>query len=301
MPQSLATPPGFVMWRTLPQGDDPGWKRQWFGNELDAGAVFNVRGIGIREPMFNADVHRPIGTGDWLIMFFHLPARLRRGEAEPSVGANTLILWPPGAEQFYSFGRVADVEPHSWMLVEGSWVAAQVEENLLPVGTPIALKDDTLVVAALESMMAELTGHDVPDRIILGNHLQNWARSVARSLQTRDPQHRIPAALLAVRAHLDEHVAVLPVLDDLAAIAGMSRSHLCHQFRRFFGTTISRYVVRKRMSLAERLLYDVKLRPGEIARAVGYPDIYQFSKQFKKTFGVSPTRYRRQHARANEG
>ena len=291
MPQSLATPPGFVMWRTLPQGDDPGWKRQWFGNELDAGAVFNVRGIGIREPMFNADVHRPIGTGDWLIMFFHLPARLRRGEAEPSVGANTLILWPPGAEQFYSFGRVADVEPHSWMHVEGSWVAAQVEENLLPVGTPIALKDDTLVVAALESMMAELTGHDVPDRIILGNHLQNWARSVARSLQTRDPQHRIPAALLAV----------LPVLDDLAAIAGMSRSHLCHQFRRFFGTTISRYVVRKRMSLAERLLYDVKLRPGEIARAVGYPDIYQFSKQFKKTFGVSPTRYRRQHARANEG
>jgi len=49
------------------------------------------------------------------------------------------------------------------------------------------------------------------------------------------------------------------------------------------------------MSVAQRLLYDINLRPGEIAATVGFPDIYQFSQQFKKTFGMSPTKYRKQH------
>lgn len=56
---------------------------------------------------------------------------------------------------------------------------------------------------------------------------------------------------------------------------------------------ISEYVIRKRMSAAQRLLFEVDLRPGDIAEAVGYPDILQFSKQFKKTFGMSPTQYRK--------
>ena len=47
------------------------------------------------------------------------------------------------------------------------------------------------------------------------------------------------------------------------------------------------------MAAAQRMLYEVNLRPGEIAEAVGYPDIFQFSKQFSKSFGVSPTEYRR--------
>ena len=76
-------------------------------------------------------------------------------------------------------------------------------------------------------------------------------------------------------------------------MAGMSNSHLCHEFRNAFDTNIRKYIIRKRMSVAQHMLYDVNLRINEIADSVGYPDIYQFSKQFKKTFGVSPTQYRK--------
>ena len=297
MPGTAVKPPKFVMWKSIPAGDDLGWQRQWFGNELDPTAVFNVRGLGIREPMFNANVHRPIGTGDWLIMFFHEAARLERDSVEPSVGPNTLILWSPDAEQFYSWGRAAPVEPHSWMHVEGTWVAQQIEENRLPTGVPITIEIESLITDPLQSLMGEMTQNETVDPVILQNLFQNWARSIARHLQTRDAQHRIPTSLLDVRAYLDEHFTENTPLDDLARIGCMSRSRLCHQFRKHFGTTISSYVVRRRMSIAQRLLYDVNLRPGQVAREIGYPDIYQFSRQFKKTFGVSPTQYRRQHTR----
>ena len=89
------------MWNAVPQGTGLGWKRQWFGHELDPGSVFSVRGIGIREPMFNPDVHRPIGTGDWLIMLFHAPVRLDPDRMKPSAPASAAMSAPPVALRTY--------------------------------------------------------------------------------------------------------------------------------------------------------------------------------------------------------
>jgi AraC family transcriptional regulator of arabinose operon len=295
-----ASPPKFMMWHPVKSGEDMGWQRRWFGRELDPTAPFNLRGLGIREPMFNPDVYRPVGTGDWLIMFFHEPARLERRKANPSVGPNTLIIWPPGAAQFYSWGKAANVEPHSWMHIEGTWVAHQVEENHLPVNTPVHVDDDVIMVGALQCLMGEMTHEAGADQTILPNIFQNWARSIARHLRTRDTKHRTPPGLLKARAYLEEHFSEITPLDELADIACMSRSHLCHQFKAHFGATVSSYVIRKRMAIAQRMLFDMDLRPGDIAEGVGYSDIYQFSKQFKKSFGVSPTQYRKEHISPEE-
>lgn len=288
------SPPSFVMWDSTPDGEATEWKRHWFGHELDAKAVFNVRGIGIREPMFNADVDRPLGTGDWLIMFFHKAARLDPDKASPSVPAKTLVLWPPGVRQFYSWGEHSAKEPHTWMHVEGSWVQRQIDQNRLPANTPIALEDSSLMTVHLESLMTETRMGRAADQRILQNLFENWARSIARHIRSVAPANRIPDGLLRVQHHLDTHFTSQTPLDELTKIAAMSRSYLCHQFRDAFDSSISEYVIRKRMSAAQRMLFDLSLRPGEIAEAVGYPDIYQFSKQFKKSFGLSPTQYRKQ-------
>ena len=286
-------PPEFVMWRSMPPEGEVDWRRRWFGGELNPAAGFTVRGIGIREPMFNADVHRPRGTGDWLIMFFHQPARLQQRRAEPSVGGNTLILWPPAAPQFYSWGHRAGVEPHSWMHIEGTWVSEQVTANGLPVSAPLLDVPEQLVVPTLDHLMAEMIRFETADQVILRNLFENWARALGRHLRTEAAGSRIPSALLRVRDHLDRSFTEPIVLDKLAAQASMSRSHLCHQFRKVFGCNISSHVIRRRMSIAERLLLDDSKTITAIGTEVGYADVFQFSKQFKKTFGMSPSQYRK--------
>ena len=288
-----ASPPSFVMWNAVPQGTGLGWKRQWFGHELDPGSVFSVRGIGIREPMFNPDVHRPIGTGDWLIMLFHAPVRLDPDRMKPSAPANTLILWPPGAKQFYSWGKARAVEPHSWMHVEGSWVQQVVTACMLPVERPVQISDPSVMEEGLSLLFKEMQGGESADPVILQNLFQNWAHSISRALKHDTVQAASPT-MNRIRIHLDEHFKERLSLDELATMAGMSSSHLCHQFRTTFDTNIRKYIIRKRMSVAQRMLYHVNLRISEIAESVGYPDIYQFSKQFKKSFGLSPTQYRDQ-------
>lgn len=293
-PSGCTAPPAFVMWNPVQQGSDLGWKRQWFGHELEPNAVFNVRGIGIREPMFNSDVERPMGTGDWLIMLFHFPARLNPRRRDPSTTPNTLMLWPPGRPQFYSWGKSPSLEPHSWMHVEGSWVHQEVVANHLPVETPMPLNRPEIMDDYLERLFREMQEGNQADNIILQNIFENWARAIRRDIQGDGGNHHIPASVLRVQQLLDQEFNQPHALDDLAKVAGLSRSYLCHQFRDAFGTTIRNYVLRKRMSVAQRMMYDLNLRIGEIADAVGYSDIYQFSRQFKKSFGVSPTQFRQQ-------
>ena len=292
-------PPQFVMWHELPGSELREWDRQWFGHELDASAVFNVRGIGVGEPLFNRNVHRPHGTGDWLIMLFHEPVRLDCKNTEPSHEGKTLVIWPPGAEQFYSWGRVPNSERHSWMHVEGTWVTQQIESLQLPVNEPTPLTDDAGMTTALTGMLHEMRLERHSDAVILQNFFEIWARCIHRDLHRNANEIPIPEGLIRVRQLLDADYRHIPPLDDLAKLACMSRSHLCHRFRELFGSSISEYVIRKRMSAAQRLLFDIQLRPGEIAEQLGYADIYQFSRQFKKTFGVSPTKYRHQHIHSN--
>jgi len=291
-------PPGFTMWGELPGDAKRDWKRQWFGHELTPEAAFNVRGIGIGEPLFNPNVHRPHGTGDWLIMLFQEAPRLDRFNPKPSHPAMTLILWPPGAEQFYSWGKTSDTERHSWMHVEGSWVTQQVESQKLPVGKPFSLPDDSVMVESLTAMFEEMQLGINSDPVMLKNHFENWARGIRRQIHPSASARSIPQGLLCVRRQLDADFRRIPPLDELAQLAAMSRSHLCHRFRECFGSSISEYVIRKRMAVAQRMLYEVGLRPGEIAEAVGYTDIFQFSKQFKKSFGLSPSEYRKRAVRS---
>lgn len=281
------------MWRALEPDLERDWERQWFGHELTPTAAINVRGIGIREPMFNVNVNRPIGTGDWLLMLFHEAVRLDPKRKSPSAEPMTLVIWEPGAHQFYSWGKQGGREPHSWMHIEGTAVGRLVDSLGLPRNKPEALPDASVMEATLEAMLQEMrTGH--ADTVILQNLFENWARGIRRQLHPEETSKRVPSALLKVRRLLDADFRTIPPLDELAEMAAMSRSHLCHRFRECFGSSISEYVIRKRMSAAQRLLYEVEMRPGDIAEAVGYPDIYQFSKQFKKSFGVSPSAYRKQ-------
>ena len=286
------------MWAELPGDAKRDWKRQWFGHELTPEAAFNIRGIGISEPLFNPNVHRPHGTGDWLIMLFHEAPRLDRFNPKPSHSAMTLILWPPRADQFYSWGKTPDTERHSWMHVEGSWVTQQVESQKLPVGKPFSLPDDSVMVESLTTMFEEMQLGINSDPVMLKNHFENWARCIRRQIHPSASARSIPQGLLSVRRQLDADFRRIPPLDELAQLAAMSRSHLCHRFRECFGSSISEYVIRKRMAAAQRMLYEVDVRPGEIAEAVGYPDIFQFSKQFKKSFGLSPSEYRKQAVRS---
>jgi AraC-like DNA-binding protein len=88
---------------------------------------------------------------------------------------------------------------------------------------------------------------------------------------------------------------------DASEQAGLSAPRLRVLFKQATGLSPKQYQLEARMDRAARLLADSALPVGAIAEQAGYDSIYHFSRQFKLTCGVSPSRYRAGHAAPGAG
>jgi AraC-like DNA-binding protein len=80
---------------------------------------------------------------------------------------------------------------------------------------------------------------------------------------------------------------------ELARATATSYSHLSSLFRAGFGCGPLEYHRRQRMERAQTLLLDPYVSVGEVALRLGFDDLNYFVRVFRKTFGVSPNRWRR--------
>lgn len=82
-------------------------------------------------------------------------------------------------------------------------------------------------------------------------------------------------------------------MEKLAENIQMGYESFRKEFRREYGISPQKYRIIKRMEQA-CLLLESGIPIKDIARMVGYEDVYSFSKQFAKTYGIPPGQYRRQ-------
>jgi len=84
-------------------------------------------------------------------------------------------------------------------------------------------------------------------------------------------------------------------LENLAELAGMSRSNFTAKFSENMAMSPLKYITDWRMQLA-RLTLSKSQRPMiEIAQSIGYQSEAAFGRVFKKHIGMAPASYRKQH------
>lgn len=83
-------------------------------------------------------------------------------------------------------------------------------------------------------------------------------------------------------------------IDDLAALAGMSKYHFLRVFRAVFGTTPYRYLLDLRLRNAAADLAAGDRPVSAIAYEAGFGDLSTFNARFRKVFGASPSAFRRE-------
>lgn len=105
-----------------------------------------------------------------------------------------------------------------------------------------------------------------------------------------------PAQIAAVRACLSQARHNWPSPGDLARAAQLSPPYFARVFGRTFGRNPRRFLLEERMRLASVKLLESSDSVGQIARALGYADVFAFSRQFKAVQGQSPSAFRAAHA-----
>ncbi|MCQ6557657.1 helix-turn-helix transcriptional regulator [Paenibacillus mendelii] len=71
-----------------------------------------------------------------------------------------------------------------------------------------------------------------------------------------------------------------------------SPRYLSRLFKQYLGISLKEYITRVRMERATVLLAETSMTITQIAEAVGYSELFYFSKLFKHVYGVSPLYYR---------
>lgn len=99
--------------------------------------------------------------------------------------------------------------------------------------------------------------------------------------------------LLQCTRYIDDHYQEPLTLTSLSKQFGLSRSAFCTVFPQFTGLPLHRYIAKKRILEAQRLIRSAPDLPlNQIAHTVGYEDFSTFYRNFLRISGVSPSRYR---------
>ena len=208
-------------------------------------------------------------------------AVVRRGDA---------VLLPRGRAHEYG---ASDEDPWTlwWLHVAGDAAADLVRAAHAAAGGPVAHLRDPAGVASLVQQAIDALDAGTPGDLLRasGAAWNALAQVAATGRRTPGP------ALDPVERALEHLRATTPrrtSLDELAALVGLSPSHLAAVFRQRVGVAPLRYQSDLRLARARELLDSTSLTVAEVAATSGYADPLYFSRQFARTHGVPPTAYR---------
>lgn len=124
-------------------------------------------------------------------------------------------------------------------------------------------------------------------------HLAAGTAFAPVAVTARDRRRAVRVALW-----LDAHASEELDLERVARESGVSAFHFLRLFAKVTGVTPHQYLVRARLRRAARLLSQQAHPIAEIAFQVGFGDLSNFNRSFRRAAGVSP-RHFRQAARAD--
>lgn len=111
------------------------------------------------------------------------------------------------------------------------------------------------------------------------NGLRNFAK-----------EQRLKKMLTYINTHYSETIA----LQDIAAAASVSTTECLRCFREGLKQSPIQYTKKYRMIIAAKYLKTTDWPVNEIAGKCGFQEMGYFSVQFRKTFGMTPTEYRKE-------
>ena len=102
-------------------------------------------------------------------------------------------------------------------------------------------------------------------------------------------------SVASVKRWIDTHLDTHFTIGQLARKAGINEFKLKKAFKQMYGTGLYGYLLQQRLNIA-RINLEQTTRPiAQVARQAGYKSTANFSTAFRRQYGITPNRFRRQN------
>lgn len=177
--------------------------------------------------------------------------------------------------------------------------------NLTPVsegGHPFSffnLRDEQKdILRYLNAMVQEATSQQMSYELVCHNLLEILLIIILRH-QHFDlevgKQSKATKDISFIKHYLETYYHESIQLEDLASMTHLSRFYISHSFKKEIGMSPMEYLIAIRIKESKILLRTTNYSISQVADIVGFTTPTYFSKQFRKSTGISPTDYREQY------
>ena len=101
-------------------------------------------------------------------------------------------------------------------------------------------------------------------------------------------------ALKAMITFIETNYQNKVTLDEICAAGNVGKTTCCKLFGKFINQTPNTYLISYRLKKASELLCQTDMSIAEICYETGFGSSSYFTEMFRKTYGCSPSEYRRQ-------
>ena len=219
--------------------------------------------------------------------------RLETEDWQGNIGPGQMMLLPQGLTHAYE-ADADDPWTLYWIHFQGASTRVFIQYLGYREGRPVADAGvSPLLIGAFTSLLeVRRTGYSTRAFINAANHLRHLITQAALETSAHAGRLQPGFELDQVQAYMLENLDQAVTLDNLAAVANMSKYHFSNRYKELTGYSPIKHFLNMKMEHACHLLDSTELGVGEIARYVGYEDPLYFSRLFSKTIGSSPRGYR---------
>ena len=107
------------------------------------------------------------------------------------------------------------------------------------------------------------------------------------------PDRNLARQLAETRRYMEENLDEPLTIPALSRRACLSATTFKEEFRRMYGLPVHTWLRQRRMERAAELLHTSGLSLEKVAQAVGYSSVSQFAATFRRYYGVTPGKYRK--------
>ncbi|MBW7457553.1 helix-turn-helix domain-containing protein [Paenibacillus sepulcri] len=108
----------------------------------------------------------------------------------------------------------------------------------------------------------------------------------------RKASNQLTEAIHEIANYVRQNPGIAHRVEDLAQRAQLSPRYFSIKFKEMIGSSVQSYMIRTRIERAQHLLMHAGMNVTEVADALGYRDIFFFSRQFKQYTGKNPSEIR---------
>jgi AraC-like DNA-binding protein len=181
---------------------------------------------------------------------------------------------------------------HRYLAFRGPALEGFLREGLFPVPPmPAPREPGGLDYAHRFDQLLELSRRD--DAFGYKRALLELERLLCELAEARASPVHEPAWLAPARSRLESLGTRDIDYDELATELGFAPRTFRREFQKATGLPPHQYLLNSRISHARELLAHTDLPLKQIARELGYTDVFYFTRHFKRAVGVPPGMFRR--------